>query len=59
MRTAREIELLKARQMIGEQIDLLMSKSVINMRLYKILYVKYYLCYDLLIEERRRKLKVS
>ena len=59
MRTDREIELLKARQMIGDQIDLLLSKPVVNMRLYKKLYIKFYICYDLLIEERKRKLKIS
>lgn len=59
MRTAREIELLKARNIIGEQIDLLLSRKVINMHLYKKLALKYFICYDLLIEERKRKLKIS
>lgn len=59
MRTNREIELLKARQIIGESIDALVSRSVIDMKLYRSLCLKYFICLDLLKEERKRKLKVS
>ena len=59
MRTKREIELLKARQILRDQLDIVSSRPIVDLKLYKKLYVKYLLCYDLIIEERKRKLKIS
>ena len=59
MRTYREIELLKAKDILKDQIKILLNKSIIDINLYKKFFVKYYLCKELLITERKRKLKIS
>lgn len=59
MRTAREMQLLKARQMIYDALGQILEESVIRMRLYKKMLIKLYICEELLTEERKRKLKVS
>lgn len=58
-RTQREEELLKARAIIEEALRQALAEPVVRLRLYRKLLVKWYICDELLIEERKRKLKIS
>lgn len=59
MRTQREIKLLKARDFILDALEQVLAEPVIKMELYKKIIIKMYICEELLLEERKRYLKVS
>ena len=54
MKTDVEFELLNIRQGLKESIDNILNRDVINLDLYKRIYVRWYVCNEMLRHYKMR-----